>query len=454
MFAHGGFAPHLAIVPSNPEEAVTSTQRALITHPLHKNFNILIATESFPNFLQSYVLNSVDDILHRGGDVTIAAYQQMGSRYPARVDQLGLLQRTRYFPLDSPLGILKGVRPYLLPFTGPGRKAYSGLRTLLANRNWHPRSLRQFAKAIVEAPLLSGTRFDLVHAHNLIPAYEFLMVARVLKIPFVTTFHGMPTIGGSGRLSDRKASQLFQLGDAFLANTHFAQQQLEALGCPAEKIHVIPQGLRIEDFPFRPKVYSKTDPIVLLTVARLSVDKGHRYCLEAVNRLRETIPNLEYRIVGNGKARKELEETVRQMRLENHVRFTGSLVDDDLRVEYEKAHILLLASVNDPSGQYLTETQGVVIQEAQASGTLVIATKTGGIPECIDDGRSAFLVQERDSPALAQKICWVVDHHELWPTWQQEARVWVEKHFSLENIGQRIWDLYDGLLKSRPPNAI
>jgi colanic acid/amylovoran biosynthesis glycosyltransferase len=420
---------------------------------LDEGISVLVAAESFPNFLQSYVLNSIEEILRRGGGVTIAAGRRLGKQYPQRVDRLTLLDRTRYFRLDSIRGVLGGLRPYALPFTRSGRQAYRGLWTLTTSRRWRSRSLRHFVKAVVEAPLLAESRFNLVHAHNLIPAYEFLMVPQVLGIPLVTTFHGLPTIGGSGKLAEEKAAEVFEQGDVFLVNTRFAQRQLEGIGCPTGKIRVLPQGIRIEDYPFQPKACPSSAPVVLLTVARLSVEKGHRYALEAVCKLRAAGRKLEYRIVGIGYEKENLERLVRELQLQDCVHFFGEVSEGELQRHHREAHLFILPSVEDPEG-FHTETQGVVIQEAQASGAIVVASATGGIPECVDDGRSAFLVRERDPQALAQRIAGVLDHPNHWETWQHAARAWVENHFAMEKIGKRLWDIYREVIKARPPRQV
>ena len=103
-------------------------------------------------------------------------------------------------------------------------------------------------------------------------------------------------------------------------------------------------------------------------------------------------------------------------------------------------------SVRSQDG-YHEETQGVVLQEAQACGKLVIATRTGGVPECIDDGRSAFLVPDRDPEALARQVEILLDHPERWPEWQAAARSWVEEKYSMPVLGRRLARIYLDVLK-------
>jgi colanic acid/amylovoran biosynthesis glycosyltransferase len=420
--------------------------------PTDKPLSLLMVPESFPNIFQPYVLNMIEEMVTRGCHLTIAASGSMGKRCPERVVQLDLLSRTHYFPADSAADVLRGFRPYLLPFTDTGRRAFRGLASVLASRCGRPRGLRSLVKTLVRAPILGGSKFDIVHAHNFHTAFDYLFVARTSAIPLVTTFYGLPTIGGSGRLSEGKLAEVFHDGDCFLTFTRYAQGELESIGCPRDKIRILPLGIYLCDHTFRPKPFPTSGPVVLLTVARLSIEKGHRYALEAIQRLRQAGRPVEYRIVGAGYEKENLEKLVSDLRLQDSVRFMGSLMDDALRQQYAEAHVFILPSVRGLDGT-LTETQGVVIQEAQASGLLVVATSTGGIPECVDDGRSAFLVPEKDSEALAQTIAGLLDQPERWESWQNAGRAWVEERFAMEKIGQRLWDIYQEVMELRKASA-
>ena len=118
----------------------------------------------------------------------------------------------------------------------------------------------------------------------------------------------------------------------------------------------------------------------------------------------------------------------------------GERTDEQLLQEYREAHIFVLPSVPDEFGGHHTETQGVVIQEAQASGVIALASDTVGIPECVDDGRSAFLIPPRNPQALAEKIEWLLDHPSSWEALQRSGRAWVESRYAMDNIGRRLWE--------------
>jgi len=90
-----------------------------------------------------------------------------------------------------------------------------------------------------------------------------------------------------------------------------------------------------------------------------------------------------------------------------------------MRHLYSESHIFILSSVTADNGDQ--EGQGLVLQEAQAMGLPVIATLHNGFPDSVINGKSAFLVPERDINALAERIEYLVEHPGLWPRWGRQA---------------------------------
>lgn len=404
-----------------------------------RGLHLLVAVEFFPSRIQPWLLNTIEEAVKRGADVEIGASRSSGSSFPPKAESLGLIGRTSYFPSHSRPAILSGLRRFL-----PGHrdfvKAWRGLRQISQSADFRPKELSAWIGAINRSSLVGGRRFDLVHAHYLTTAYQYLAVPAVFQCPLIVTFHGLSPVG-VGMLSPARNLEVFERGRFFLVNTQFAKKQLESLGCPGDKIRVLPQGLRIEEHAFVPRSFPTAGPIRVLTVARFHPDKGHCYAIEAIGKLVARGHDVEYRLVGVGEEKENLIALARQLGIHHRIKFVGQLDDAGLAEEYASAHIFVLPSVRDRVGHH-EETQGAVIQEAQASGAVVVATLTGGIPECVDDGRSAFLVPDRNAEALANKIAWVISQHEQWPVWQRQARQWVEKHFDMQVVGDRLWNIY------------
>ena len=81
--------------------------------------------------------------------------------------------------------------------------------------------------------------------------------------------------------------------------------------------------------------------------------------------------------------------------------------------------------------------------EAQAAGLPVVSTRTGGIPDVVVDGESGFLVRDRDSDALGERILFLLEHPELWPSLGRRGRSHVEKHFDVRILNERLVEIYE-----------
>ena len=401
---------------------------------------ILVAAEFFPSRIQPWLLNSIEVAVLRGVDVEVVATRASGTTFPARVEQLGLMERTLHLPVHGKPAFMTGLKHHL-PGSPYFSRAWRGTARALASRDLRAGGLRPWMRSLFHGSLVGGKPFDLVHAHYVSSAFSYLAAPVVFNAPLVVTFHGLPP-AGVGALPPERNKIVFDRGELFLLNTRFAQRQLESLGCPSEKIRILPQGVRLEEYSFSTRSLPANEPVIILTVARLQPDKGHEFAIRAVAEVLRGGGNVEYRIVSDGPERRKLEALAVELGIADRVKFLGQLDDAGLNREYSSAHIFILPSVRDRIGKH-EETQGEVIQEAQASGAIVISTLTGGIPECVDDGRSAFLVPDRDAPALARAIQHILDHPERWTEWQTLAREWVETHYDMRVIGDRMWALYE-----------
>lgn len=383
------------------------------------------------------------------GRVTIAASAEGLGPVPEKVQILGLLSRTVYCPMTGADMLMKLFSPDNLFSMSALAQFWRGLGVLGLPRA----DLRMFLKYLALARVAGFDRYDIVHAHHEISAYEFLPLAKALNIPVVLTFHGKPP-PNVAELSQQKRQMLYDFVSHVQVNTQFAAQQVIALGCSPEKIRILPQGTDLQGFPFCPRPPADSQqPLVILTVARVQSDKGHKYAIEAVARLVKTGHRIEYRIVGAGPEEDALRNQIKMLGMESSIKMLGPLPDIQLFDEYRHAHVFILPSLRDLEGKH-EETQGVVIQEAQASGKIVIATITGGVPECVDNGVSAFLVEDRNAAAFEKAILDILHKPEQWQQWQGKARQWVETRYDINVIGEKQWELYQKAIadkKSRVP---
>ncbi len=114
--------------------------------------------------------------------------------------------------------------------------------------------------------------------------------------------------------------------------------------------------------------------------------------------------------------------------------------------ELIKAHIYLQPSVTAQNG----DSEGgapTTLLEAQASGVPVLSTYHADIPEVVVNGKSGFLVPERDSNALAERLEYLIDHPEEWSTMGREGRKHVEMNYNICKEADNLENIYDALIR-------
>ncbi|MBN1793573.1 MAG: glycosyltransferase [Candidatus Omnitrophica bacterium] len=230
------------------------------------------------------------------------------------------------------------------------------------------------------------------------------------------------------------------LSTAIITNARAVKKALvQREGIDPEKITVIHNGIDFRQFHdtgareiVRSYLGFKKDDIVLITVARLHPVKGHVYLIDAVKRLRPHIPRLTLLFVGDGLYRRHIERKVRRERLSGAVIFAG--VAHDVTSFLDAADIFVLPS--------LEEGFPGSILEAMAMEKPVIASRIGGIPEMIEDGREGLLVAPRDITGLEDAVRKIIEDEHFAHEITGHARRKVER-FTIESMARNIEKLYE-----------
>ncbi|MGH7908946.1 MAG: glycosyltransferase [Thermodesulfobacteriota bacterium] len=394
----------------------------------------------FPRLSQTFILNQITNLLEMGHDVEIfAQFNPNEKKVHSDVEKYGLIERTHYvvMPPNKIKCVLKAI--YLI-ITNFHRSSPRILKSL--NIPKYGKDTLSLIYTLI--PFLDKS-FDIIHCHfgpnGIIGVY-----LKEMGIPgrYITSFHGYdvnsyPRIAGKNVYSD-----LFKRGSIFTCNTNFTKQRVIELGCAEKKILILPAGLPIGRFKFSERKIQDKEPIKILTVGRLAEEKGHRYAIEAISEVVKKYKNIEYIIAGDGPLRSELESLVSKLEIQSYLKFLGGVDQDEVLELYQQSHIFILPSVIAKSGG--TEGQGLVLQEAQAAGLPVLSTPIGGIPEGVLDGKSGFLVPERDVDALANKIEYLIEHPELWSEMGRCGRKLVEEKYDIQKLNQRLVKIYNALL--------
>jgi glycosyltransferase involved in cell wall biosynthesis len=209
---------------------------------------------------------------------------------------------------------------------------------------------------------------------------------------------------------------------------------------PARKVSVIQNGCSMERVDpsrahpdgIRESLGFSKDDLVLLVMARLEPQKGHKILLQALSLLRAEFPNLRLVCLGTGTLKEELSKTTQELNLEDRVRFVGfqSNVADWLAA----ANIGVLPSFYE--GLPLTAI------ETLAAGVPLVATAVDGTPEVVIDGRTGLLAPSGDPHAMAAAIGRLAREPELRSRLALAGRDWVLKRFTIQRQIEETSSLY------------
>ncbi len=227
----------------------------------------------------------------------------------------------------------------------------------------------------------------------------------------------------------------------FLPVSRYAKDKLIELGCPERKVVVHRMGVDVRQFDVSARRRFGTSALKILSVARLVEKKGIAHALDAMALLKDIA--CEYVIIGDGPLRAELEDQARRLGLLKQVRFLGARDSGTIRRYLKDADIFLAPSVTTGRGE--KEGIPVVLMEAMASGVPVVTTTTGAIRELVQDGRTGFLVFEKDEQALAAKLRALrlaPDHVEAAA---KAARTRIEEQFNIVTLNQVLFKLLTNL---------
>lgn len=216
---------------------------------------------------------------------------------------------------------------------------------------------------------------------------------------------------------------------------------IESLAVPEHRVVTIPCGIvPLPSLPRR-RGASAHGP-VLLSVGRLVPRKGHRVLIAAFAMVREHYQNARLRIVGDGPCREDLRHAAQDAGVSDAVEFCGTV--------YPTGRMLASADVFVfPS---LAEPQGLSILEAYAAGVPVVASRTGGIPEMLDDGIDGLLAMPGDARDLAQATLRMLDDGWLRARCVASAAQRLQE-FGLDGIRDAYIDVYRRVVRQVWPGG-
>lgn len=279
---------------------------------------------------------------------------------------------------------------------------------------------------------------DLIHAHFTVSAAAALAVRPWHRLPVVTTVHGsdvfqvpkLPLGTPFTRSVLRQSAAVTTVSTALF-------DACRALDVPPSKVSIISNSVDTTAYtPPAEQTMGAREPFVLF-VGSLITRKGVDTLVRAMAQVVTTLPDHRLVVVGEGPEQATLAGLAASLGIAAQVEFVGFLPQADVARWMQRARLFVL-----PSNE---EGQGVVVLEAMASGTPVVASNVGGIPEVVVEG-TGLLAPPGNAEVLAAQMLSLLEDAAYWQQLSLAGRRHVGQHYSPRVIGACYRDLYAAVL--------
>jgi glycosyltransferase involved in cell wall biosynthesis len=383
---------------------------------------LLIITSTFPRWKNDtqapFVYYFAKQLVTEGNEVVVLAPYDRGAEKSEEIEGIKI-RRFKYFFPTSYQRLCYGAG--MLPNT----------RNSVLAKIQVPFFIASEALAILK--VYYKERPDVLNAHWLVPqGFVVALIKPFIKSTIVVTVHGSDFFSFQKGIKKNIISVVGNMADIVTVNSS-ATYKLANDKFHIKNSYLVPMGVALNDFEARDSKtpHPKESP-TLLIVGRLIDWKGTKYVIEALKLVRESYQKANLIIVGDGPERNNLIKLTKELDLENSIKFVGKIPPSKIPELYSKADVYISASYEVEDGG--TEGLGVVILEALASKLPVVASKSGGVVDIIQNEKTGLLIPEKDSEAIALAVLKILKNRELQKSLKINGYNFVKNNFSWELI--------------------
>lgn len=410
----------------------------------NKKPKIAYLVNSFPSVTETFIINQITGMLDYGCEVDI--YSSGKCKHTAlheSVNKYNLMDKVKYTPQIPDNYLHRFIKAIWLFVVNFFHNPIIILNTI---------NIFRFGKYAItfkllyhSIPFLREDKYDIVHCQYGTVGVRALKLRQLglLQGKLVVSFRGYDVRGNGMNVGDYYYD-LFNEADLILPVSKDIYNWLYEQKCEPQKIYILRSGINIDYFKFSPNKYKREDKIRVITVGHLAEPKGVEYSIRAMNELIMSRKVSEYIIVGDGPLYNKLNKIAQELGVGKHVKFVGWQNQQAVYKWLSQSHVLVAPNVTACNG----EQAGIpnVIKEAMAIGIPVVSTYHAGIPELIENGRSGFLVPERNIEKLNEQLNALIDNPVLCSNIVCYARKKVENEYCMKKLNNKLIELYNKLL--------
>ncbi len=395
-----------------------------------KKLHICIVTGQFPALTETFVTSKAVELSNRGHRITIIKNQQGGDTNKSHIE---LVRK-------SGIETFSFVEPSTIKslFLAIVKHPILAAQSFTAN----PRIFKSKFVSKLQLALLNNYPFDIIHFEFSGLAVAYQNAIQHLKTKIVVSCRGtaekVKTISDAGR--KKKLTTVFELVSAI----HCVSQDMANTIIPfckqPHKIFVNRPSIDVNIFKRSNAYPPEKSKMIILSVGRFTFQKGYLPGLLAVKELKNRGVPICWKIVGDGPQLEEIQYYIHDLQLQEDVELLGKKSRNEVIELYNDCHAFFLPSVYEGIAN--------VCLEAMAMELPVVATKSGGMEEVIENEIDGLLVEKYDHNMMANQLQKIAENASLCIQMGLKARRKVESAFSLERQVNVFENEYEKLKQS------
>lgn len=414
-----------------------------------QKLRIAIVVGTFPTISETFIVNQINALIAAGHDVQVFAFKK-GKTHQVHgsltthdlLSNVAYYQKKKQSHFKNYVVFLKWLFSNLFTI-----RWGELLKTLNVFR--HGKKALKLDVYFAAQWFLVGKKYDIIHSHFGPNAQRIAMLKSMgfmKNSKLITTFHGYDLIPNNVEVYNQQYNSLLEETSSFTVNSVYLKGLLAGLNIRNKPTHILPVGLSTEYFK-KSQNRDKPGAFKILFCGRLVTLKGPDLAIDIFNDLLKRGHNhVILVIVGEGQLKEGLLDQIKISKLEKKVFIKGALTQERVKEEMEISDMLLMPGIHDPKTKR-AETQGLVIQEAQAMELPVIVSDVGGMQYGMIPNETGFVVKEGDIKGFADAIEILINDEELRRKMGKRGREYVVTHFDNDVLLKKLLAVYYSALK-------
>jgi len=279
---------------------------------------------------------------------------------------------------------------------------------------------------------------NIVHSHSPDLGFILSFSCKVYKIPTINTCHGITFTDKYYSFIKRKVEEVFLKYGYFKKIITINKNSLDDFRkLKIKNVVYLPNGVDLDHF--QKKRHNVNGKTIFLFVGRIEIEKGLKYLIHAVDKLRKKEKNFELLFVGKGRDQNIFQELVIALNLTNYIKFLGKKNIDEVIDYYYKSDVFISPSLH--------ETFPMTVLEAWAAKLPVIITNIGGVSAICINKENALIIPPEDPKKISEAMIALIKDQKLRRKLGKNGRKLVEEKYGWDKITKEFEFIYEEIIK-------